>query len=124
VALLDLVRRLGEALVAATPASAPVITPAHFTALAKLIGGLPVDQLLALIEGQSTVDNAIGLAEQAASLVAAAFPPAAITAGEVEFGLEALRFVCGVAGLGSTPIQITPGQNPIRGGFEGARGHV
>jgi hypothetical protein len=123
-ALADLVRQLGEALVAAAPPPAPDLTPAHFTALGKLIGGLPVGELVTLIHGQATLDNVLDLSAEAAGIVAAAFPPAAITSGEVEFGLEALRLVFDVAGLGSQPFRITPGQNPIRGGFEGARGHV
>ena len=70
------------------------------------------------------MDSALDLAEQAARIVAAAFPPAAITANEVEFGLEALGFVCDAAGLGAKPFQLSPGQNSIRGGFDGARGHI
>jgi hypothetical protein len=97
---------------------------AHFAALGKLLGALPVADLLALIEGRASVSTALDLAEQAARIVAAAFPPAAITAREVEFGLEALHFVLGAAGLGVKPFRVTPGQNPLRGGFEGARGHI
>ncbi len=120
----DLVRRPGEALVIGTAQKAPEITPAHFAGLAKLIGGLPVGNLLALIEGRATLNDGIDLLEQAARIVGAAFPPAAITVGEVEFGLEALKFICGAAGLGAAPLHVSPGQNPIRGGFEGARGHL
>ena len=109
---------------AAAPQPSSDLTLAHFTALAKLIGALPVADLVTLIDGRGTVDGAFALAEQAARIVAAAFPPAAITADEVEFGLEALGFVCDAARLGATPFRLSPGQNPIRGGFDGARGHL
>jgi hypothetical protein len=99
------------------------LTTPHYAALAKLIGALPVSDLVALIEGRATAGTFINLAEQAAGIVAAAFPPAAFVAGEIELGLEALRFLFGAAGL-AKPIRITPGQNPLRGGFQGARGHI
>jgi hypothetical protein len=111
VALLDLVRQLGEALLgAAAPGAAPPsLTSARFTALAKLIGGLPVDDILAAIEGRGSIDTDLELAERVAALVGVAFPPGAITAGEVEGGLEALQFLLDAAGLGANPFKIQGG---------------
>ena len=100
------------------------LTPAHLTALAKLVAGLPVADLGALLAGTATADTVLDLAEQAVGLVAAAFPPGALVAGEVGFALEALQFLLDGAGVGADPVTIEPGYNPIRGGFEGARGHV
>ena len=123
-ALADLVRRLGGALVTAALTKSPAqLTPSHFTALGKLIGALPVGDLIALLEGRATVGTVMDLAEEAAAIVAVAFPPAAIPAREIQLGLEALEFLFGAARL-AKPVRITPGQNPLRGGFEGARGHV
>jgi len=123
--LTDLVRNLGEALirVAGKPEGAAALSAAHLGPLAKLIGGLPAADLVALIGGRGTVDSNIELVEQAASLVATAFPPAAITATEVEIGLEALRLLLDAAGVGRAPfkLHIAPGQNPIQ---SGARGHI
>ena len=125
-ALVDLVRKLGEALIGvAAPATAgPCVSPAHFEALGKLMGDLPIGALVQLFEGRSTFDSGLEIAERGAEIVAAAFPPAAITAREVEFGLEALRFLLNAAGIGPKPFRIAPGENPIRGGFAGARGHI
>jgi hypothetical protein len=126
-ALTNLVRLLGEALVRAVappPAVAALPTSGHYDALAKLIGGMPVSDLLALIDGRGTVDTDLALAEQAATLVAVAFPPAAITASEIKMALETLQFLLDAAGFGSSPIHITGGYRPITGGFAGARGHV
>ena len=99
-------------------------TPTALGALAKIVAGFPLADLLAILNGTATVDSDLDLAEQAVGLIAAAFPPAAITAEEVGFGLEALAFLCDAAGLGAKPIQLSRGQNPIRGGFDGARGHL
>jgi hypothetical protein len=108
VALSDLVRRLGEALLGAVaPVDAP--TAAHFNSLAKLIGGLPVADIVALIDGRGSLDSDLALAESAAALVGIAFPPGAITAGEVEFALEALQFLLDAAGLGADPFKIQGG---------------
>jgi hypothetical protein len=111
VALLDLVRQLGEALLgAAAPSNAPSSLPsARFSALAKLIGGLPVADIVAAIEGRGSIDTDLELAERVAALVGVAFPPGAITAGEVEGGLEALQFLLDAAGLGANPFKIQGG---------------
>ncbi len=109
--LSDLVRQLGAALLgAAAPTDGPQIpTSAHYGALAKLIGSLPVSGIVELIEGRATIDSDLELAESAAKLVGAAFPPGAITAREVELGLEALQFLLDAAGLGSQPFKIQGG---------------
>ena len=78
-------------------------TPAHLNALAKLIAGLPVADLAALLDGTATVDTALDLAQQATGLIAAAFPPAAITAGEIGMALQALQFLLDAAGAGADP---------------------
>lgn len=100
------------------------LTPAHLTALAKLVAGLPFGDLAALLAGTATADTVLDLAEQATGLIAAAFPPGALVAGEVGFAIEALQFLLDAAGVGADPMTIEPGYNPIRGGWEGARGHV
>ncbi len=110
-ALADLVRQLGEALLGAVaPSNAALpLSSAHFDALAKLLGGLPVGALIDLIEGRATVDSGLQLAESAAALVAAVFPPGAITAGEVELALEGLQFLLDAAGVGPNPFKIAGG---------------
>jgi hypothetical protein len=108
-ALADLVRQLGDALLGAVAPQALTLTSGHYGALAKLLGGLPVGDLTNLFDGRATVDTDLDLAEQAAALVAVAFPPAAITAGEVELALEALQFLFDAAGLGAQPFKIEGG---------------
>ena len=99
-------------------------TPTALDALAKLISGLPIGELLDLIEGRATLDEGFDIAGAAVGLVAAAFPPSALAAGELAVALEALRYLFDAAGVGGRPIPIEPGYNPIRGGIDGARGHV
>ncbi len=113
-----------KALGAAEAPQTQQLTSGHFDALAQFLPLIPVSDLIALADGTATADTAIDLAEAGAAIVARAFPPVAITADEVKLGLEALRLLLGAAGLGPTPFKIAPGQNPIRGGWEGARGHV
>jgi len=110
-ALASLVRQLGEALLGAVaPANgSKTLSSAHFDALAKLLGGLPVGDLIDLIDGRATVDSGLDLAESAAALVAAVFPPGAITAGEVELALEGLQFLLDAAGVGANPFKIAGG---------------
>jgi len=100
------------------------LTPANLGALAKIVQGFPTGDFLAIVNGAATVDGDIDLAEQVLGLVAAAFPPGALVAGEIGIALEALQFLLDAAGKGSTPMTIEPGYNPIRGGWDGARGHV
>ena len=104
--------------------TASTLTGDHLSALGTLLKLLPVNDLVAIMTGQATWDNVLDAAEQGAEIVRDAFPPAAITAEEVELALEALRFVLDLAQVGSSPVAIAPGQNPIRGGWSGARGHV
>ena len=77
-----------------------LLTPAHLTALAKLIAGLPVADLAALLSGTVTADTVLDLAEQATCLIAAAFPPGALIAGEVGFALQALQWLLDASGAG------------------------
>ena len=107
-------RKLGGA---AVPVDVAQLGP-----LGKLLALLPVEDIVALIEQRATVDTTLDLAERVAELVKIAFPPGALTAAEVGFALEALKFVLDAAGVGSSPV--TGGYNPIRGGWDGARGHV
>ena len=90
-----------------------LLTPAHLTALAKLIAGLPFGDLAALLDGTATTDTVLDLAEQATALIGAAFPPGALVAGEVGFALEALQFLLDAAGVGASPV--TGGQPDIVG---------
>ena len=113
-----------KALEATETSPPPVLTGSHFGALAQFLALIPISDLISLANGSATIDTAADLAEAGAEIVARAFPPVAITAEEVKLGLEALRFLLDAAGLGPTPFKITPGQNPIRGGWEGARGHI
>ena len=107
-------RKLGPA---AVPAGV-----AHLGPLGKLLALLPVEDIVALIEQRATLDTTLDLAERVAGIVKIAVPPAALTAAEVGFALEALKFVLDAAGVGSSPV--TGGYNPIRGGWDGARGHI
>lgn len=100
------------------------LTGAHLEALPRFLSMMPVADLVALASGAGNLDNAFAVAEAGASIVASAFPPTAITAGEVKLGLEALQFLLDVAGLGPSPFKITPGYRPLTGGFAGARGHI
>ncbi len=113
-ALAPLVRQLGEALLGAFAPGygSRTLSTAQFDALAKLLRGLPVGDLVNLIEGRATLDSSLTLAESAAALVAAVFPPGAITAGEVEFALEGLQFLLDAAGLGPNPFKIVGGIPP------------
>jgi hypothetical protein len=126
-ALTDFVLNLAKALISAvittTPVS-PVVTGTKLGALSKFLTAFPLTDLIELIEGKATVDTVLDLDEKAASLIAAAFPPVAITAEEVGFALEALQYLLDKAGLGLKPIKVIPGYNPIRGGWSGARGHI
>jgi hypothetical protein len=109
-ALADLVVRLGRALIGAvTPSagaapSAPALGP-----LGQMLSLIPVADLVALFEGRGTVDTDLDLAARAAKLVALAFPPGAMAAGDVALALEALRYVLDAAGVGPTPIHIEGG---------------
>ncbi|MDE3176404.1 MAG: hypothetical protein KGM15_09920 [Pseudomonadota bacterium] len=103
----------------ATALSAP-----QLGSLGTLLGLLPVSDLIDIVSGHATWDNALDAAAHGADIVRAVFPPAAMTAQEVKLALEALRFILDAAGVGPTPFRIEPGQNPIRGGWSGARGHV
>jgi hypothetical protein len=95
-----------------------------FQSLAKLLSGLPIGELLDLIEGRATLDEGFDLASEAVKLFALAFPPDALAAGEAALALGALQWLLDASGAGSSPLRIAPGQNPIRGGFDGARGHL
>ena len=120
-----LVRLLTQVLGVVEPAPvARSFTAAHVGALPPFLSLIPVSDLVALATGSGTVDNMLDVAEAGAALVARAFPPAAITAGEVKLGLEALQFLLDVAGLGPSPFKLRPGYRPIIGGFAGARGHI
>jgi hypothetical protein len=124
---LVVVRFLTAALRAVQADAKPVETAlnsAHFVALRAFLPLLPIGDLIALVGGRGTVDNAIDVAQACANIVARAFPPAAIKAEEIWLALEALQFLADAAGVGKATIRIAPGQNPIRGGYEGARGHV
>lgn len=100
------------------------ISAPHLSALGTMLGLLPVADLIAIAEGRASWDDVLDAAAHGADIVRIAFPPAAMTAEEVKLALEALRFILDAAGVGPTPFHIEPGQNPIRGGFSGARGHV
>jgi hypothetical protein len=93
----------------ADPDGQAPLTGSHFQALARLAAGLPVAELVQLIEGRASVDVDIDLAERAAALFAAAFPAAAITAGEIELALTALKYLLDAAGVGGNPFVITGG---------------
>lgn len=108
----------------ASPTGAPALTAAHLGALPRFLPLIPVSDLVALATGTGTLDDAFAVAEAGASIVARAFPPGAITAGEVKLGLEALQFLLDAAGLGPSPFKITGGYRPLTGGFAGARGHI
>lgn len=108
---LDLVRRLGGALASAVAPNAQqkLPGPPAFGAVGKLLALLPVTDILAVIEGRATVDTELDLAERAAGVVAAAFPPGAIAAGEVEMALKALQFLLDAAGVGPKPFRLKGG---------------
>ena len=88
---------------------------AHAAALEKLVAGLPVADILATLAGRETLDDGIRLAEKLAGLIGAAFPPAALTAAEIAFALEALRLLLDAAHAGAAPISITAGYPDIVG---------
>jgi hypothetical protein len=115
-------RALGAA--AAPDAAAASLSTSHLRSLGALLGLLPVRDLIEIANGRASWDNVLDAAAHGADIVRAVFPPSAMTATEVKLALEALRFVLDAAGVGPTPFTIAPGQNPIRGGFAGARGHV
>jgi hypothetical protein len=122
-----IVTLLTKALGALSPSSPPVataLTAAHLGALPRFLTLIPISDLVALATGAGSVDDVLSVAEAGASIVARAFPPAAITAEEVKLGLEALQFLIDAADLGSSPFEITPGYRPPLGGFAGARGHI
>ena len=100
------------------------LSASHLDSLGTLLGLLPIRDLIEIASGRATWDNVLDAMAQGADVVRAVFPPAAMTATEVKLALEALRFVLDAAGVGPTPFKLEPGQNPIRGGFAGARGHV
>ena len=102
----------------------PALTDAHMVALAPFLQLLPVSDLIAFAQGEGTVDTAVDIAEAGASILARAFPPAALTAEEVGLALEALRFLLDAAGLGPSPFQIEPGYRPVKDAISGARGHI
>ncbi len=80
-------------------------TLSDFQALAKVLSGLPADDLVALISGNGTVDTALDLAERAASLIAVAYPPGALAAEEAKFGLGLLQYLLDASGYGSSPVK-------------------
>jgi len=98
--------------VAKAPASgAPPVslsTP-HFVALGKLLSGLPVSAILAIIANHATVDSDIDLAEKTAGLIAMAFPPGALVASDAQMAISALKFLIDAAGIGATPIHVSGG---------------
>ena len=100
------------------------LSASHLSSLGSLLGLLPTRDLVEIASGHATWDNVLDAAAHGADIVRAVFPPAAMTAIEVKLALEALRFILDAAGVGPTPFKIAPGQNPIRGGFAGARGHI
>lgn len=100
------------------------LSASHLNSLGTLLGLLPIQDLIEIASGRATWDNVLDAMAHGADVVRAVFPPAAMTATEVKLALEALRFVLDAAGVGPTPFKIEAGQNPIRGGFAGARGHV
>ena len=89
------------------------LTPTHLTALAKLVAGLPVADLAAVLSGTATTDTVLGLAEQATGLIAAAFPPGALIAGEIGLALSALQFLLDASGAGGNIV--TGGQPDLAG---------
>ena len=78
-------------------------TPAALSALAKIVEGFPLADFLAILNGTATVDSDLDLAEQVVGLVAAAFPPGALVAGEIGIALQALQFLLDAAGKGGSP---------------------
>ena len=103
---------------------ASALTAAHLGALPRFLALIPIGDLIALANGTGNADNLLDVVEAGATVVARAFPPGAIAAGEVRLGLEALQILIDAAGLGSTPIHVTGGYRPPTGGFDGARGHI
>ena len=89
------------------------LSPSHCGALGSLLSLLPVNDLIALAEGNGSVDDVLDVAERGADLVRVAFPPAAIAAEEVKLGLEALQFLLDLAGVGPDPFKITGGYPDI-----------
>jgi hypothetical protein len=85
------------------------LSAAHLDALGKVISGFPLDDVLKLVTNTATIDSDLDLADQAAGLVALAFPPGALVAGEAQMAVEALKFVLDAAGVGSAPIHVAPG---------------
>ena len=86
-------------------------TPTALSALAKIVEGFPLADFLAILNGTATVDSDLDLAEQVVGLVAAAFPPGALVAGEIGIALQALQFLLDAAGKGGSPA--TGGQPDI-----------
>jgi len=80
------------------------LTPANLGALAKIVQGFPTGDFLAIVNGTATVDSDLDLAQQVLGLVAAAFPPGALVAGEIGIALEALQFLLDAAGAGADPV--------------------
>jgi hypothetical protein len=80
------------------------LTPAHLSALAALLQLLPTGDLIALLSGGATVDTVIGIAEQAASIVKWAIPPAALPAEAARMALQALQFLLDAVGVGANPV--------------------
>lgn len=72
--------------------------------LARIVSGFPISDVMDILSGTATVDTDLDLAQQVVGLVAAAFPPGALVAGEVGLALEALQFLLDAAGQGSLPV--------------------
>jgi hypothetical protein len=106
-ALSDLLRGWGRSMFGGTPDTTPSL--AGYGALGKLIAGLPIADLLQVLEGRATIDTELDLAEKSAALIATAFPPGAIAAGEVELALRALQFLLDAAGVGPHPFRLQGG---------------
>ncbi len=94
-------------------------TPAHFNALGQLLSLLPVEDVIALVNGTATVNSGLDLLGQLVGVVQVAFPPAAMDATAVGYALALLKFLLDEAGVGEEPLQVTggvPGAFPSGGG--------
>ena len=85
-------------------AALTTLSQTGLASLARIVSGFPISDVMDILSGTATVDTDLDLAQQVVGLVAAAFPPGALVAGEVGLALEALQFLLDAAGQGSLPV--------------------
>ena len=102
---------------AVAPAARPGYTAIGLTALVRVVG-----PIVRIFEGRGTLADDAQAANAVMDAVALIDPKLAPSIATIE--LAEAAFVGIVGAFKSGAIHIEPGQNPIRGGWSGARGHI